>query len=139
MAIKAIAQGIFTEGPNPQLIAGRCSNCEVVTFPRQGGCPRCTGRDIADHLLPTVGELWSWTVQRFEPKTPYRGPAEFTPYGVGYIEFPGECIVEARLTTADPAALRIGAPMRLTFVENHRDESGDAVHVYAFEPEGDHA
>ena len=72
---------------------------------------------------------------RFPPKPPYRSAGEFVPYGVGYVEFPGECIVEGRLTTADPHRLRIGSPMRLTLIENHQDEHGDSVLVHAFAPE----
>ena len=48
---------------------------------------------------------------------PYVGPTTpFEPYGVGYVELPGEVRVEARLTEADPARLRIGMPMELTVV-----------------------
>ena len=41
---------------------------------------------------------------------------EFEPYGVGYIELPGEVRVEARLTESDPSRLRIGMPMELTLI-----------------------
>ena len=43
-------------------------------------------------------------------------PDTFEPYGVGYVELPGEVRVEARLTEADPGRLRIGLPMELTLV-----------------------
>lgn len=135
MPQRPIADGIFTEGPRPQLIAGRCEDCGVVAFPRQASCPKCTGGSVVERLLPDVGVLWSWTVQRFPPKPPYRSTGDFVPYGVGYVEFPGECIVEGRLTTADPQQLRIGSPMRLTLVENHQDEQGGSVLVHAFAPE----
>jgi uncharacterized OB-fold protein len=67
-------------------------------------------------------------VQRFRPKAPYVGPEDFEPYGVGYVELPGEVRVEARLTVADPARLRIGMPMELVVVP-----FGDGV-TYAFAP-----
>jgi uncharacterized OB-fold protein len=52
--------------------------------------------------LPDRGTLWTWTVQAFEPKPPYRAPESgFTPYGVGYVDL-GEVIVESRLT-GEPA------------------------------------
>ncbi len=41
---------------------------------------------------------------------------EFEPYGVGYVELPGEVRVEARLTEYDPERLRIGMPMELTLI-----------------------
>lgn len=139
MASRPIAEGLFTAGPEPRLVAGRCGDCDAVTFPQQAGCPRCTGRTVARHELPPEGRLWTWTIQRFEPKPPYRGPDVFQPYGVGYVEFPGECIVETRLTTADGSLLEVGAPMRMTLVEVYRDASDTAVTTYAFEPVGESA
>jgi uncharacterized OB-fold protein len=131
-----ICEGLFTwpEQP-PRLIAARCTACDTVTFPAQQGCPRCTGRETVEHLLPTVGTLWSWTVQRFRPKHPYVGPDVFEPYGVGYVEFVGECIVEARLTTTDPSRLVIGTPMRLTLLDVAEGADGGILTTYAFAPE----
>jgi uncharacterized OB-fold protein len=89
---------------------------------------------VLDYELPDRGTLWSWTVQRFEPKPPYRGPQEFVPYGVGYVELAGQCIVEARLTSLGPWS--IGDPVSLTSVEAFNDELGAPVRTYAYEPEG---
>ena len=53
------------------------------------------------------------------PKAPpylEAGVEEFEPYGVGYIELPGEVRVEARLTESDPERLRIGMAMELTLI-----------------------
>ena len=44
------------------------------------------------------------------------GDDAFEPYGVGYVELPGEVRVEARLTESDPARLRIGMEMELTLI-----------------------
>ncbi len=101
----------------PVLLGSACRVCGTVTFPRQASCPRCTSTDVGEHQLARQGTLWSWTVQRFRPKSPpYVGPEEFEPYGVGYVELPGEVRVEARLTESDPARLRIGMPMELTLI-----------------------
>lgn len=87
--------------------------------------------------LGSEGLLWSWTIQGFQPKTPYNGgesEADFKPYGVGYVEMPSGVKVESRLTVADPAALRIGMPMVLT-LEAYRQVAGEApVFTYAFAP-----
>ena len=86
---------------------------------------RATGRIVfparpledADHDRMTLsrdGRLWSWTIQRFRPKSPpYAGPEAFEPYAVGYVELDGQLIVEGRLTDVSFDALAIGAPMRL--------------------------
>jgi uncharacterized protein len=103
----------------PRLIGSACERCGTVTFPRQSSCPRCTSEDVRARELATRGVLWTWTIQCFAPKAPpylEGGVAEFEPYGVGYIELPGEVRVEARLTESDPERLRIGMPMELTLV-----------------------
>ena len=103
-----------------------------MTFPAQGSCPRCTSVDVEERLLGRTGTLYTWTVQGFRPKPPYAGPEEFEPYGVGYVELPGEVLVETRLTVADPDRLRIGMAVELVIVP-----FGDQV-TYAFAPsEGD--
>lgn len=118
----------------PRLIGSICERCGTVTFPRQSSCPRCTSEQVRTHELATRGELWTWTLQCFAPKSPpYPAAAveEFEPYGVGYIELPGEVRVEARLTESDPTRLRIGMPMELTLVPvpGHRDRL-----TFAFAP-----
>jgi len=99
------------------LLGSECRACGTVSFPRQNACPRCTSTDVTERRLARRGALWSWTIQRFRPKSPpYTGPQEFEPYGVGYIELPGEVRVEARLTESDPEKLRIGMEMELTLI-----------------------
>jgi uncharacterized OB-fold protein len=102
----------------PELIGSRCRRCGVVAFPRQDSCAACTSGDVEERRLGRRGRLWTWTIQCFAPKSPpYAAAAEdFEPYGVGYVELPGEVRVEARLTEADPALLRIGMPMELVLV-----------------------
>ncbi|HEY6886645.1 MAG TPA: Zn-ribbon domain-containing OB-fold protein [Solirubrobacter sp.] len=101
----------------PVLLGSECRACGTVSFPRQSACPRCTSTDVTERRLARRGTLWSWTVQRFRPKSPpYTGPEAFEPYGVGYVELPGEVRVEARLTEADPDRLRIGMEMELTLI-----------------------
>lgn len=129
-----IAEGLFTwPSESPQLIGSTCRSCGATTFPRQGSCPRCTGSDMEERLLPRRGSLWTFTVQNFEPKEPYAGPTPFEPYGVGYVELPGEVMVETRLTEHDPEVLRIGAPMELVVTPFRRD-GDDEVVTFAFRP-----
>lgn len=112
-----IAEDLFTwPSEEPRLIGGACRECGAVSFPRPASCARCTSGAIEERLLARTGTLWSWTVQRFQPKEPYVGPEPFEPYGVGYVELAGEVIVESRLTTADPDELEIGQTMELVVV-----------------------
>ncbi|WP_339122933.1 Zn-ribbon domain-containing OB-fold protein [Pseudonocardia sp. D17] len=134
---RTVDDSLFTETPDgTALLGSRCDDCGAHTFPRQGGCPRCTGTAMADVALAREGTLWSFTVQGFRPKTPYRGPEEFAPYGVGYVELPGQLIVEARLTEHDPDRLEIGMPVRLEMIPFRVDEAGEPVLTFAFAPAG---
>jgi uncharacterized OB-fold protein len=87
--------------------------------------------------LADRGTLFTFTTQRFLPKEPYTGPEteeNFAGYALGYVELPGEVLVEARLTESDPAKLRIGMPVQLVVVPFRRDADGNEVMTYAFAP-----
>lgn len=121
----------------PVLVGGRCADCGVVAFPRPGSCARCTGDDVVEHVLTTTGTLWTWTVQGFRPKTPYDGPEEFEPYGVGYVDLGGEVLVEGRLTVSDPALLAIGQRVVLEAQTYAVDVTGRRRVTFAFTPQED--
>jgi uncharacterized OB-fold protein len=137
MARVPVAEGIFAwPADEPQLIGSRCTACEIVTFPAQDSCPRCPSTSMAAHLLPRRGRLWAWTTQHFPPPSPpYTGPTgeAFVPFGIGYIELPGEVKVEARLTEADPDLLIAGMEMELVLVPFRTDEDNEVV-TFAFRP-----
>lgn len=124
------------DGDRPVLMGSRCADCDEFYFPPAASCTRCLSRTLQPAEIGDRGTLWSWTVQAFLPKSPYNGgetPETFTPYGVGYVEMPSGIKVEARLTVADEARLRIGMPMRLALATY--GVSGR--HTFVFEPEGD--
>jgi len=113
-----VADGLIAgTAAEPRLIGSECRACGTVTFPLQASCPKCTSQDVHERLLARQGTLWTWTIQCFAPKSPYAGdPEAFEPYGVGYVELPGEVRVEALLTVNDPERLTIGMPMELVLV-----------------------
>ena len=129
-----VAEGLFSVADGePRLIGSQCEDCGVVTFPSQSSCPRCTSVRVRERRLGRRGTLWSWTIQSFPPKSPpyaVADPDAFEPYGVGYVELPGEVRVEGRLTVSDPAELEIGMEMELTLVAA---PGGETV-TYAFAP-----
>ena len=128
-----VDETLFSWPDEPRLIGSICAACATTTFPAQQSCPRCTRTDVRAAPLATTGQLWTWTVQAFEPKPPYLGDGPFEPYGVGYVELAGEVRVEARLTEADPGRLRIGMPMELTLVPVPGGRTRGVV-TYAFRP-----
>ena len=121
---------------DPHLIGSECQ-CGVITFPRQSSCPGCCGSKIVPRRLAKSGRLWTWTTQEFLPKPPYavaRRPEEFVSFKLGYIELPGEVLVESRISAPEHQALTIGMPMRLTFEPLFLDAAGAEVMSFAFEP-----
>ena len=141
MTQAAFAPDVFTwPADEPQLIGGRCTSCEAVTFPHQGSCARCGSVGVDQHLLPRRGTLWTFTTQEFLPKEPYAGGETletFRPYGVGLVQLGDEVRVEGRLTQADPQQLRIGMEVELVIVPFRTDPDGTEVLTFAFSPVGD--
>jgi uncharacterized OB-fold protein len=136
MTVTAVDPILFASLDPPRLAGSRCATCGTVTFPAQAGCARCAGEDMAAVELADRGTLWTWTVQAFEPKAPYRVPeGGFTPYGVGYVDL-GEVIIESRIV-GDPAGFEIGLPMRLTLLPLWPGPDGSPVVTYAFQPAGE--
>jgi uncharacterized OB-fold protein len=135
-ATRLVDETLFVRAADTVTLRGaQCTACSTTTFPHQASCPRCGGVDMADVALPRAGHIWSFTVQCFEPKSPYRGGQPFEPYGVGYVDL-GPVIVASRLTVNDPDALAIGAPVDLTVIPAFQDDTGTTVLTYAFAPAG---
>lgn len=131
--MRAIAEGLFTDEQPPRLIGGRDRATGRIVFP----CP--PGQDFEPCPLGRRGTLWSYTVQRYRPKSPpYAGPEAFTPWAVAYVELPGETIVEARLTNVAFDAIAIGMELELTQVPLDAD-AADPVLIHAFQPVAHHA
>jgi uncharacterized OB-fold protein len=94
---------------------------------------------MREQLLERRGKLWAWTTQDFPPPSPpYAGATgeAFVPFGIGYVELPGQVRVEARLTEADPERLMEGMEMELVVVPFRTDDEGNEVVSFAFRPVG---
>ncbi len=133
MAARPIAPNLFAPDPPLRLLGGRHRASGRIVFPLP--------QDTASYEpveLPSRGSLWSYTIQRFPPKSPpYRGDEPFRPFALGYVELPGALIVESRLTEVDFAALCVGLPMELATTALRHDSDGTVVLTYAFRPEQD--
>ena len=133
--VQVVAEGLFTEkGGAPTLIAGRQKSDGGMRFPMPTG-PDAALYDAVE--ITGAGRLWSYTMQRFRPKTPpYIGDDDektFKPFAVGYVEFPDQVIVEGRILVDDIADLKIGQPMRVV-LETFATSSRGELSTYAFEP-----
>jgi uncharacterized protein len=124
--LEPIAAGLWTNEAQPRLIGGRLPSGKIV-FPYPEGD---AARDVDPYPLSRTGTLWSWTRQDFMPKEPYSGPKEFKPFLLGYVELPGETIVETRIVDAELQDLKLGMAMEFVIApfDDHRS-------TYAFRPE----
>ncbi|MGW1025360.1 Zn-ribbon domain-containing OB-fold protein [Streptomyces sp. NPDC002577] len=87
----------------------------MAVYPADEACPRCGGpADPA--TLSGAGTLWTWTVQRYAPKSPpYQAPpGGFEPFAVGYVELAEGMRVAAVLEVDDLDDIRIGMPLTVT-------------------------
>jgi uncharacterized OB-fold protein len=126
-----VADGLFTwPSEQPRLIGSERDG--VISFPARPG--------EAERLLGTRGKLWAFTTQQYRPPSPpYDGndTAEtFQPFALGYVELPGELLIQARFTEPDPANLVIGLEMELRIVPYTTRDDGTEVLTYAFAPVG---
>lgn len=137
---KPLHQGLFTwPDASPSLLGSRCNHCGECAFPFQSSCRACSGTDTEETSLGNAGTLWTWTIQSFMPKSPYRTdetPETFSPYGVGYVELPCGLKIESRLRENTPDTLRIGMPMELEIVRVRADDEGNDLLTFQFKASG---
>jgi uncharacterized OB-fold protein len=130
---RMIAPGLVELTPaGPRIVVGRQRDGSLV-FPLS----QAAEGECKPALLGPTGTLWSWTVQRFRPKSPPYVDAggEFAPFVVGYVEFPEGIIIEGRIVArADRDVLRVGMAMEVTVIPLCADANGAPLHLFAFRP-----
>ncbi len=128
--LEPIAVDLWTDEPEPRLIGGKLPDGRIV-FPMPQGD---VAKDVEPFPLSRKGKLWSWTTQGFLPKDPYDGPekepGEFKPFVLGYVEIPGEVIVETRIADAKLEDLSLGMDMEFCVIP-----FDDTRSTFAFRPE----
>jgi uncharacterized OB-fold protein len=133
--VQPIGPQVFEMGKDgPYLIGGRRKSDGRIVFPMPQGAE---SKMFDPVTLADKGTLWSFTVQRFRPKTPsYMGADDektFKPFALGYVELPGQVIVETRIEVDNVQRLKVGLPMKLVIVPFPRLD-GKTTSSYAFAP-----
>lgn len=134
-ALTPIDPDLWSTDDQPHLMGGKLPSGEIV-FPMPMGD---AARDVEPYKLSRHGKLWSWTTQGFLPKEPYEGPGtgegegppDFEPFLLGYVELPGEVIVESRIVGAKLEDLSLGLPVEFCIVPFNSQHT-----TYAFRPTG---
>ena len=106
--MRPIAEGLFTdENPaTPDRRPQPRDRADRLSVP--------AGAEFEPYPLKRDGTLWSYTIQRYRPKSPpYAGPEAFRPWPVAYIALEGETIVEARLANVEFDAIEIGMKLEM--------------------------
>jgi len=124
-SLSPVADDLWTDSDTPQLLGGKLADGKVV-FPYPEGD---AAAGVAPYPLSRTGTLWSWTRQDFMPKLPYDGPEAFEPYLIGYVELPGEVIVETRIVEARLEDLTLGMEMEFVIVPFDAERA-----TFAFRP-----
>jgi uncharacterized protein len=129
-ALIPIAENLWTDEVQPRLIGGKLPSGDIV-FPMPTGD---AAEGVEPYPLSRTGKLWSWTSQGFRPKSPYEGPGEgphdFKPFLLGYVELPGEVIVESYIVDAQLDDLSLGMPMEFVITPFDATRA-----TFAFKPE----
>lgn len=116
----------WTGGARGELTFWRCQPCGHYLHPSAPVCPECLSRDLTPEAVSGRGTVVSFTVNHraWNQTVP-------VPYVVALVELveqPGLRLM-ANLTGADPGALAVGLPVRVTF-----EHEGD-VWLPSFQPD----
>jgi uncharacterized OB-fold protein len=128
MAQVAIQPGLFTNPPEPRLLAGQCESCEERHFPTAEFCPYCSSDAVSRTEVGATGTLYLHTVVNNAPPG-YAGPV---PYGFGLVDLPEGLRVVTRLVASDLGTFRTGMAMHLTVGPLFEDENGNEVLSWAY-------
>ncbi len=128
-AVPAI-DGWFTTGPEPALLASRCTTCATYFFPRvEGFCknPACSGEDFETVELSRRGSVWSYTDAQYQPPPPYIPVSDpFVPFAIAAVELPEGLVVLGQVAEGYGVAdLHVGAEVELVVETLHTDATGD--------------
>jgi uncharacterized protein len=112
------------------LLGSRCAQCSAEAFPVQSACARCGATDMHEVALPRTGTVWTFTVQRNAPKPPFRGPREWAPFALGYVDL-GTVKVETQLSGRSVEDWKIGDSVQLRIAA---DADNNGLMRFSFHP-----
>jgi uncharacterized OB-fold protein len=125
-----VIEGWFTTGPEPALLASRCTTCSAVFFPRtEGFCrnPACDGEEFEVTELSRRGTVWSYTDAQYQPPPPYVPASDpYVPFALAAVELPEGLVVLGQLAEGYGVEdVRVGTEVELVVETLHTDETGE--------------
>ncbi len=118
------------------LMSARCGSCGAFFFPmyHEQHKPGCSRQGIEKVLLSKEGKLASYTIQYYMPPPPFKTDREITPYVIGLVEFSEEIQIVGIVVGSTPNQLKMGMAMETTTFTLYRDERGQDIVTWAFQP-----
>ena len=115
----------WRSGADGVLSIARCQACGFRLHPPRPVCPRCRGREIAFEPVSGKGEIWSWTINRYQ-WSPGMGP----PYVIAEVELVEQkgLRILSNIVDCEIDQVRIGLPVTVAF-----DHVGEA-YIPVFRP-----
>jgi uncharacterized OB-fold protein len=113
-----------------RLLGSKCKNCGEVGLGEVSSCQNCAGGDMEVIPLSRYGKLWTYTVIRNSPPGNFKGKV---PMGEGLVELPEGIRVKSPLG-GDVEKLEIGMDLKFTAYSLYKNESGDEVIAFRFDP-----
>lgn len=122
---------LHIDADGPKLSGSDCRVCGYVAFPPLAVCPRCLREDTMQRrTLSSVGRLENFTVV-------HQAPKGFTaPYIQAFVRLPEGVLIFTHIAGCElrENALKPGDAMRLSTGIIKRNERGEPVMGYVFEP-----
>lgn len=94
-----------------RLVVQRCANCSALQHPPGQVCVRCLSKDVAPETMSGFGHVYGFTVVERAMLLELR---PFVPYVVALVDL-DEGVRMLSNIIADPAAITIGARLRVAF------------------------
>ena len=101
---------------NLQLYGTRCKRCGTFAYPRRRVCLKCSAKDeYEDVKLPRKGKIYTLAKD-------YLFPNPDPPTVMAVVDMEGGGRFYGQMTDCDPARVKIGMPVELTFRKFHQGE-----------------
>ncbi len=123
-------EGWFRSGPEPALLASRCTGCGSVFFPPTGGfCrnPGCGGEEFETTPLSRRGTVWSYTDAQYQPPAPYIPATDpYEPFALAAVELAEGIVVLGQLAQGYGVGdVRVGSEVELVVEPLYTGDDGD--------------
>ncbi|WP_436778278.1 Zn-ribbon domain-containing OB-fold protein [Yinghuangia sp. YIM S09857] len=128
-----LTRGFWQAAARGELAVPRCAGCGAHCWYPRRECPGCDGTDLPWTQLAGTATLFSWTVVHHAFLPAYRDELPLVAALVTPDDAPGIRIA-TRVVDADPADLRVGQAVEVTFGALRHPDLGAEVTAPFFRP-----